>query len=281
MISQLIVPQVTINPNKLLLLPNVNLTPIEVEKIKESIELFGFEVIALPDISESLDGHLGEKQGSMSAGGVEVSDIELLGDSGIVISIGESMKKCGEKFKEIQPLSQHFHLSSVSGLIDTDNFYKILMGYKNIKTPPPSIIRWRKRLQDALLDTHFLIGSSNIVIADEADKSYALSKALKEAGAKISSVIVPTRSAINVFIESDKVLIGDMEDLENALEDCEVIISNFHAHRIAHKHHKALILRGFPNYEQVGNNMNNDVLYEGSCYLLFELANLIRESRDS
>jgi nitrogenase molybdenum-iron protein NifN len=83
-----------------------------------------------------------------------------------------------------------------------------------------------------------------------------------------------------VFIESEKVMIGDMEDLENTLDDCEVIISNFHAHRIAHKHHKALILRGFPNYEQVGNNMNNDVLYEGSCYLLFELANLIRESRE-
>jgi nitrogenase molybdenum-iron protein NifN len=40
------------------------------------------------------------------------------------------------------------------------------------------------------------------------------------------------------------------------------------------------MLRGFPNYEQIGNGMKNDVLYEGSCYLLFELANLIRESRD-
>jgi nitrogenase molybdenum-iron protein NifN len=41
------------------------------------------------------------------------------------------------------------------------------------------------------------------------------------------------------------------------------------------------MLRGFPNFEAVGNTMKNDVLYEGSCYLLFELANLIREHREA
>lgn len=280
-ISQLIKPQERVNPNKLLLLPNVNLTPIEVEKIKESIALFGFEVIALPDISESLDGHLGEKQGALSSGGVEVSTIEALGDAGIVISIGESMRKCGEKFKTVQPLAQHFHIDGLSGLIDTDNFYKILMDYKDIKTPPSYVARWRKRLQDALLDTHFLIGSSSIVIADESDKVYSLAKAINEAGANILYAFVPTKSAINEYINAKNTVVGDMEDLENIIEQCEIIISNFHGERIAHKHHKSIMLRGFPNFEAVGNGMKNDVLYEGSCYLLFELANLIRESREA
>lgn len=280
-ISQLIKPRNSINPNKLLLLPNVNLTPIEVEKIKESIALFGFDVVALPDLSESLDGHLGEKQGALSSGGVEVSTIEALGDAGIVISIGESMRKCGEKFKTIQPLTQHFHVNGLSGLIESDNFYKILMEYKDIKTPPLPIIRWRKRLQDALLDTHFLIGSADIAIADEPDKTYSLAKALNEAGANILYAFVPTKSAINEHISATNTAVGDMEDLENILSECEIIISNFHGERIAHKHHKSIMLRGFPNYETVGNGMKNDVLYEGSCYLLFELANLIREHREN
>lgn len=280
-ISQLIKPQDHINPNKLLLLPNVNITPIEVEKIKETIALFGLEVIALPDVSDSLDGHLGEKQGALSSGGTEVTTIEALGDAGIVISIGESMRKCGEKFKTLQPNAQHFHLNGLSGLIDSDTFYKILMDYTDTKTPPLPIVRWRKRLQDALLDTHFLIGSSNIVIADEPDKVYSLSTAIHEAGGNILYAFVPTKSAINEHISAKNINVGDMEDLENILPECEIVISNFHGERIAHKHHKSIMLRGFPNYEQVGNGMKNDVLYEGSCYLLFELANLIRESREA
>jgi len=35
------------------------------------------------------------------------------------------------------------------------------------------------------------------------------------------------------------------------------------------------MLRGYPNYEAVGNQLKNDVLYEGSTYMLFELANII------
>ncbi len=32
-------------------------------------------------------------------------------------------------------------------------------------------------------------------------------------------------------------------------------------------------MRGFPNWEQVGNPLKNDILYEGGAYFLFEIAN--------
>ncbi|MBU0926082.1 nitrogenase iron-molybdenum cofactor biosynthesis protein NifN, partial [bacterium] len=73
----------------------------------------------------------------------------------------------------------------------------------------------------------------------------------------------------------DNLLIGDFEDVESFLHDSDVIISNFHAERIAINHKKALLLRGFPDFESLGNQLKNDFLYEGSSYLLFELANLI------
>ncbi len=280
-IDQLIVPQKEINSKKLLLLPNVNLTPIEVEKIKETIALFGLEVFALPDLSESLDGHLGEKQGALSSGGIEVSTIEALGDCGAVFTIGRSMESCGLKFLEKQPKAQHFHFDSISGLIDSDSFYGTLLKYTEMKTPPASIVRWRKRLQDALLDTHFLIGSSTIIVADEGDKTYSIIRAINEAGADVKYAFLPTRNTLAEKIEAEKTLIGDFEDVETHLDECEILISNFHGERIAHKHHKGIMLRGFPNFEAVGNTMKNDVLYEGSCYLLFELANLIREYREA
>lgn len=43
-IEQLIEPSVECNKDKVLLIPNVNLSAIEVEKIKETLELFDFEV---------------------------------------------------------------------------------------------------------------------------------------------------------------------------------------------------------------------------------------------
>jgi len=65
--------------------------------------------------------------------------------------------------------------------------------------------------------------------------------------------------------------------VESYLEQADVLITNYHGERLAKKHHKALMLRGFPDYESVGNQLKNDILYEGSAYLLFELANLIHE----
>ncbi|MEJ2437943.1 MAG: nitrogenase iron-molybdenum cofactor biosynthesis protein NifN, partial [Sulfurovaceae bacterium] len=100
-------------------------------------------------------------------------------------------------------------------------------------------------------------------------------------GANVKYAFLPTRNTLAEKIEAEKTLIGDFEDVETHLDECEILISNFHGERIAHKHHKGIMLRGFPNFEAVGNTMKNDVLYEGSCYLLFELANLIREHREA
>jgi len=274
-VEQLVEPKENIDTQKALLIPNVNLTPIEVEKIKEQISMFGYETYALPDISESLDGHLGLKQGALSSGGISVEDIKNLGDSSVVISIGDSVKKAGEKFLEKNAKSKHLHFDTVSGLLHADKFYKELMELKNISKPNPSVVRWRKRLQDALLDTHFAIGGTKVVIALEADEALSVATTIIEAGADIKTIVIPTRTNILENIDCENIIVGDFEDVENALEDADLLISNFHGERIAHKHNKALILRGFPNYEIVGNQMINDTLYEGSCYLLFECANTI------
>jgi nitrogenase molybdenum-iron protein NifN len=273
-IDQLVDAQESIDAQKALLIPNVNLTPIEVEKIKDQISLFGYETYALPDLSESLDGHLGLKQGALSSGGISVEDIKNLGDSSVVITIGGSVKKAGETFLKKNEKTKHIHFDTISGLLKADQFYKELMELKKLSKPNPSVVRWRKRLQDALLDTHFAIGGTKVVIALEADEALSVATTIKEAGADIKTIVVPTRTDMLQDLGCE-VIVGDFEDVENSLEGADVLISNFHGERIAHKHHKALLLRGFPNYETVGNQMINDTLYEGSCYLLFELANKI------
>ncbi len=274
-IEQLTDEKNTINNNKITLIPNVNLTPIEVEKIKEQISLYGYEVFALPDISESLDGHLGVKQGALTSGGISVDEIKELADSCAVITIGNSVLKCGEVLKGKNSNTKHLHFDTISGLLKADRFYKELMELKSITTPAPSIVRWRKRHQDALLDTHFALGGTNVVIAAEPDQVLSIAVTIKEAGANIKAIVSPTKSISLENIQCDNIIIGDFEDVENELKDADVLISNFHGERLTNKYHKALMLRGFPNYEAIGNNLKNDTLYEGSCYMLFELANIV------
>lgn len=272
-ITQLVEPSVKVKHDKVLLIPNVNLSAIEVEKIKETLELFDFEVLALPDLSDSLDGHLGVKQGALSSGGISVQAIKKLGDCGLVITVGRSVKKCGEVFLEKNTKATHLHFDSLCGLVACDDFYGKLLHYTGEKAPHSSIKRWRARLQDILLDTHFILGKAKVLIADEPDNAYALSTSLMEAGAKVDAFIAQRSEIMQNF--TCKVQVSDFEDVEAKLPDFDAIISNYHAERLAKKYHKVVMFRGFPNYEQVGIGLKNNVLYEGSCSLLVAFANLM------
>lgn len=271
-ISQLVEPRLEVKKNKVVLIPNVNLSAIEVEKIKESLALFGLEAYALPDLSDSLDGHLGIKQGALSSGGISVEEIEKLGDAGLVITIGRSVQKCGELFCELHSKTQHIHCDSLCGLMACDAFYAQLLAYTSLEKPPHPVQRWRKRLQDTLLDAHFVLGKAKVLIADEPDNAYALS-AIMEAGATVHAIIAQRSEVMKAF--TCKVDIGDFEDVEALLPQFDAIISNYHAHRLAKKYHKVLMLRGFPNYEPIGIGLKHNVLYEGTCYLLSEFTNLL------
>ena len=267
--------------NKAVIIPNVNLKPIEVEKIKDTVALFGFEVVALPDLSESLDGHLGLKQGALSSGGITLDEIKTLAQASLVITVGSSVQKAGQKLLEKNEHIKLFHYDSLGGLVASDAFFKDLCTLKDISTPHPSIVRWRKRLQDALLDTHFAIGSSSVVLALEPDQCISVANTIIEAGANIKAIVTTHKNDLLENIECENLLIGDFEDVESFLDESDTLITNFHGERIARKHNKALMLRGFPDFEGVGGQLKNDVLYEGSSYLLFELANIINHHKES
>ncbi len=279
-IDQLVISQTKIDTNKIVIIPNVNIKPIEIEKIKDALLLCGFEALAIPDSSESLDGHLGEKQGSLSSGGITVDEIKQLATASVVITIGQSVKSCGGAMVMKNSAMKHIHFDGLSGLCDADLFYKTLLELKSISRPHPSIVRWRKRLQDALLDTHFAIGSTKFALIAEPDQLYSIAQALNEAGGKISVVISTVKSPILEKIQADSIVVGDFDDLNAYMDSFEFIITNFHGIKIAHKNHKAIITRGYPDYEEIGNQLKNDLLFEGSAYFLFEVANTINHFRE-
>lgn len=278
-IEQLVEPARTVSINKVVIMPHVSLQAIEVEKIKEFIGLFGFKVEALPDLSSSLDGHLGEKQAALSSGGIEVEAIRRLAGAGTVISIGDSMKSCATALLKKNPSIVHHHFGHLSGLEATDALVATLLDKLGRIDLHPTIIRWRKRLQDALLDSHFSLGQTDFLVSGEPDHVAGICQALGESGGRIRGVISTVSSPQLEKINADNVLVGDLEDAENLLGGCDLIIGNGHVEALAHRLHKGLLLRGYPIWEQVGHQLKNDVLYEGGCYFLFEAANLATACR--
>jgi len=280
LIEQLVVPAAQCNRQKAVLLPHVSLTPIEVEKIKEFIAAFGFTVFALPDLSTALDGHLGEKQAALSSGGIAVNDIMGLADAALAISVGDSMLSCADALLRKNPAMRQHHFAHLHGLAASDSFTALLLAESGRSTPPPAIARWRSRLQDALLDSHFSLGQTRFLVASEPDQLVGLCQALGEAGGRISTAISSVDSTQLARIVSGEVLVGDLEDAEQRAGTVNVLVSNFHAEAIAHRLHKGLLLRGFPNWEQVGNVLQNDVLYEGGCYFICAAANVATAQRE-
>lgn len=279
LIEQLVEPVSTTRTDKVVLLPHVSLTPIEVEKIKDFINLFGFEVHALPDLSTSLDGHLGEKQSALSSGGISVDAIKELADATMVISVGTSMQPSAEALVKKNPAIRHLPCAALQGLKASDELVAALLEASGLEEPPAKVVQWRKRLQDAMLDSHFSLGQTRILLVGEPDFLAGASQALNEAGAKVPLALATVDSPQLDRISADKVLVGDLEDAEALQDSYDLIVGNCHTEALAHRFNKGLVLRGYPNWEVVGNQLKNDLLYEGGAYFLCEVANTAEHMR--
>jgi len=273
-IEQLVEPKNEIDMKKVLVLPNVNMTPLETEKLKLFLESFGLSVYALPDLSTSLDGYLGEKQGSLSGGGINVKEIKNLANSRVAITIGDSMESLGDVLKTKNHNIKTIHFSSLSGLEDSDSLVDFLCNTLKLEVPQ-SVKRWRDRLRDMMLDAHFIMGKLRFGLIGEADLLVGISKSISEVGGKVELGIVPEDKESKNNIVAKEILVGDFEDLEKRIGQIDVIVGNFHAEKLAHKYRKKLFLIGYPNYEEVGNQLSFYQLYEGSSYFLKDIANKV------
>lgn len=280
LIEQLVAPAKTLNDNRVVLLPHVSLQPIEVEKIKDFIESFGFNVLALPDLSTSLDGHLGIKQAALSSGGIKPDEIRNLAAAGLVISVGDSMQAAAAALLKKNSVMRHQHFSHLQGLEASDALAELLLAETGFSGPPVAAARWRQRLQDAMLDSHFSLGQTRFLVAAEPDQLAGICQALHDVGGKVSVALSTVDSPQLKKIRAQLVMVGDLEDAERLADQYDLIVGNCHCEALAQRLHKGLVLRGFPNWEQVGNQLKNDLLYEGSAYFLFECANAASAQRE-
>jgi nitrogenase molybdenum-iron protein NifN len=254
------------------------LTPGDVEHIKELIEAFGLRPLVLPDIADSLDGHLTEMESSpLTVGGTPVNDISSMGESIATLVLGNSLFEAADFLKQ-QTAVPDYRFDSLMGLDAMDSFVAALAEISG-KPVPEKIERQRAQLQDAMVDSHFMLGFARVAIAADPDLLYGFSRLVTEMGCEVVAAVAPARANILQSVPAAQVGIGDLEDLENAAKknDAQLIISNSHAVESARRLGVPLLRAGFPQYDLLGGYQRLWVGYRGTRQTLFDLANLIVE----
>jgi len=142
---------------------------------------------------------------------------------------------------------------------------------------PARIERQRAQLQDAMVDTHFMIGFLRVAIAADPDLLNAWSHFIQEMGGEVVAAVAASHGPAVEKLPVATVKIGDLEDLENLAKksQAELLIGNSHAAQTAERLTLPLLRCGFPLYDVVGGYQKCFIGYAGSRQILFDLANLV------
>jgi len=263
-------------PKQVNVLASAMLTPGDIEAIKDWVEAFGLRPIVVPDIGDSLDGHLTEAETSaLTIGGTPRSEIEIMGESTATLVVGPSLNKAANILKARTGVPD-YRFDGLMGLDDCDAFTQALAEISG-KPVPEKIERHRAQLQDAMVDSHFMIGFARVALAADPDLLGMQVRFLTGMGAEIVSAVCPHKHESLIGLPIAKIIIGDLEDMEKQARaaDTQLIIANSHAAETAQRLGLPLMRAGFPQYDHVGGYARTWVGYRGTRQALFDISNLM------
>ncbi|PKO33677.1 MAG: nitrogenase iron-molybdenum cofactor biosynthesis protein NifN [Betaproteobacteria bacterium HGW-Betaproteobacteria-7] len=263
-------------PKQVNVLASAMLTPGDIEAIKDWVEAFGLRPVVVPDIGDSLDGHLVEAEYSaLTIGGTPRAEIEALGESVATLVVGPSLFTAADILKGLTAVPD-YRFDGLMGLDDCDAFTQALAEISG-KPVPEKIERHRAQLQDAMVDSHFMIGFVRVALAADPDLLGMQVRFLTGMGAEVVAAVSPHKHESLAGLPIDKVIVGDLEDMEKAARaaGAQLVMSNSHAVDTAHRLGLPLMRAGFPQYDYVGGYARTWVGYRGTRQALFDLANLM------
>jgi nitrogenase molybdenum-iron protein NifN len=269
-------PSVIRHPRRVNVLASAMLTTGDIEAIKTFIAAFGLTAIVLPDVADSLDGHLIEAGFStLTYGGTPPAAVAEMAQSAATVVIGPSMNKAADLLRERTGLPD-YRFATLIGLDGCDAICQALAEIAGC--PVPAIIqRQRDQLQDAMVDCQFQIGGARVAIAADADLLCAMTGFFTDMGAQVVAAVAAGRAAHLAGLPIPSAVVGDLEDLEFLAreEQADMIVTNSHGVEIARRQGTALLRAGFPIYDSYGAHTVTRAGYAGTRQLVFEAANLL------
>lgn len=268
--------RVGLRPKQVNVICHANLTPGDLEFIAESIESFGLRPMLIPDLSGSLDGHLSSSQyDPLTTGGLSVDDLLTAGESVATLVVGDSVSAAAQSLKK-RTLVPDYRFSHLMTIDEVDRWLATLGDISSQDVPQ----RWRKQrqqLQDAMLDTHFMIGATRYGIAADPDLMIGFEALMSSMGAEIVAAVIPAKAKSVEKLSIESIQIGDMEDLENIAKEqnVQLLIGNSHAAESAQRLGVPMLRAGFPQYDLLGGFQRCWSGYRGIQNTLFDLANMM------
>jgi nitrogenase molybdenum-iron protein NifN len=257
-------------------LTSAMLTPGDIEAIKDWIAAFGLTPIVLPDIADSLDGHMIEAGFStLTYGGTPCSSIADMGSVVATLAIGRSISRAADLLAARTRVPD-YRFPSLLGLKECDAFTAALAEISGGGVLA-AIKRRRAQLEDAMVDCQFQLGGGRVAVAADPDLLAAIVNFLTSIGAEVVAAVASARADHLSQLPIDSVVIGDLEDFEWLAREqrAELIVTNSHGAEIAARLGTPFLRAGFPIYDSYGAHARSWSGYSGSRQTLFDIANLL------
>ena len=255
---------------------SVALTSADIETIKLYLDAFNFDSIIVPDLSLSLDGHLNSDDFSpTSTGGTSVLEIELMSESTSTIVIGESMLETA-KWLERRFDIPYFDAGLLMDMEGIDRFISYLHQHSGVSVPS-WIDRARCRLQDAMLDTHFVVMGEAVSMALEPDLAQGYANLFASVGVQVNQIITTADTKNLHDVDALEIIVGGLNEIDIRRHPVKALIGNTHLAESVDGHIPVL-RAGYPCHDRFGNMDVAQIGYQGVRQRLFALANLILDN---
>lgn len=257
-------------------------SPGEVDDIKELFRTFGYHPLVFPDLSTSLDGHLGSGLVGTTVGGLSITDRFNMRHAELTFSFAKSVAGVGRRIASLAN-SPHLLVSPLTSLAAMDEFVKILSLASGRKVPV-RLLHERDRLMDRMVDAHSYFAGQRIVLAGEPDWLYATEMGLTAMGARIVekyAAVSPESCGHDTAWK-----IGDFDQLER---DCQalapeqrpgLLLSNSHGKQSAQRLGIEFLSMGLPVWDRLGVPLESGVLYRGMCDWITRVGNVLLQAQE-
>lgn len=253
-------------------------SPGDIEWLRRCVEAFGLQPIILPDLAQSMDGHLAQGDFSpLTQGGTPLRQIEQMGQSLCSFAIGVSLHRASSLLAP-RCRGEVIALPHLMTLDRCDAFIHQLAKISG-RAVPPWLERQRGQLQDAMIDCHMWLQGQRMAMAAEGDLLAAWCDFARSQGMQPGPLVAPTSHPSLRQLPVEQVVPGDLEDLQQLLshQPADLLVANSHARDLAEQFALPLIRVGFPLFDRLGEFRRVRQGYAGMRDTLFELANLLRD----